>query len=88
MKTKILFVCVVMVGIFFVSCQSGEKNNVLTKAEEAEGWKLLFDGKTLNGWRDYNGDSLTAPWTVENGTIRALGGGSDASGYSNRDFKI
>jgi hypothetical protein len=81
MKTKILFVCVVMAGIFLVSCKSGEKNNVLTAAEEAEGWKLLFDGKTLNGWRDYNGDSLTAPWTVEDGTIRALGGGSDASGY-------
>lgn len=54
---------------------------MLTAAEEAEGWELLFDGKTLNGWRDYNGDSLTAPWTVEDGTIRALGGGSDASGY-------
>ncbi|HXL00086.1 MAG TPA: DUF1080 domain-containing protein [Dysgonamonadaceae bacterium] len=81
MKTKILFVCVVMAGIFLVSCKSGEKNNVLTAAEEAEGWELLFDGKTLNGWRDYNGDSLTAPWTVEDGTIRALGGGSDASGY-------
>ena len=40
MKTKILFVCVVMAGIFLVSCKSGEKNNVLTAAEEAEGWKL------------------------------------------------
>jgi hypothetical protein len=59
----------------------GKKRIVELLKPEVEGWKLLFDGKTLNGWRDYNGDSLTAPWTVEDGTIRALGGGSDASGY-------
>jgi hypothetical protein len=41
MKTKILFVCVVMAGIFLVSCKSGEKNNVLTAAEEAEGWEFV-----------------------------------------------
>ena len=62
-----------------VSC--GPKNNSLTKAEQAEGWQLLFDGSTLNGWRDYNSDALTGPWVVENGTIRAEGKGDDAAGY-------
>ncbi|MDD4190398.1 MAG: DUF1080 domain-containing protein [Mangrovibacterium sp.] len=62
-----------------VSCQP--KQNVLTDEEKAEGWTLLFDGATLDGWRDFNGDSLTGPWIVERGTIKAEGHGDDANGY-------
>lgn len=63
-----------------VSCQSVE-NNSLTNQEKAEGWELLFDGKTLDGWRDYNGTALTAPWFVEDGMIQAKGTGADEHGY-------
>jgi len=27
--------------------------NTLTPAERAAGWRLLFDGKTLDGWRAF-----------------------------------
>ena len=72
----------------FFSCQE-QKNNVLTSEEKADGWELLFDGSTLNGWRDYNGTSLTAPWVVENGSLAALGKGDDANGYivTDREFE-
>ncbi len=67
---------------------SNQKPNTLSQAEIADGWELLFDGETLNGWRDYNGDSLTQPWTVVDGCIQAAGDGSDLSGYivTDREF--
>ena len=35
-------------------------------ASGQDGWRQLFDGKTLGGWYPCNG---TAPYTVENGSI-------------------
>ncbi len=47
--------------------------NTLTEAERAEGWRLLFDGRTLDGWRGIGRDSIPeAHWIVENGTIRKV----------------
>ena len=37
------------------------KHNTLTKAEVEDGWELLFDGQTMKGWKDFNGDTLTQP---------------------------
>ena len=34
--------------------------NTLTDAEKAAGWKLLFDGKTTNGWRNYKKTDIAA----------------------------
>ncbi|MDR3714612.1 MAG: DUF1080 domain-containing protein [Puia sp.] len=45
-----------------------QTTNTLTPAEQQAGWKLLFDGTTLNGWHSYN-HSATARWNVQNGTI-------------------
>jgi len=70
----------VILTVSLVSCD-GQKHNTLTEEEIAAGWELLFDGETLNGWRDYNGTGLTAPWVVENSTLAALGEGADEFGY-------
>ena len=79
MKKVSLYVFAAVAAMFFSACQP--KQNVLTEAEKAAGWELLFDGQTLNGWRDYNGTGLTAPWVVEDGTLAALGKGDDGNGY-------
>lgn len=79
MKLNTLFY-IGMTTLFLSSCAS-TLHNKLTKEEKTDGWQLLFDGKTLNGWRDYNGDKLTAPWFATDGTIQARGGGGDAHGY-------
>ncbi|MDR0748499.1 MAG: DUF1080 domain-containing protein [Tannerellaceae bacterium] len=80
-KAVFIVLSVALPALFFSSCAGESKQNRLTTKEIAEGWQLLFDGKTLNGWRDYNGTALATPWHVVNGCIQAKGEGSDESGY-------
>ena len=48
-------------------------SNTLTKAEKAAGWTLLFDGKTLTGWRGFHRDKVPeGRWMVENDCIKKL----------------
>jgi hypothetical protein len=54
--------------------------NALTPAEQQDGWRLLFDGKTSKGWRGYRQKSFPAKgWAVEDGMlhVQAHGGGGD-----------
>src|SRR5438105_12782655 len=47
--------------------------NQLTDGERAAGWRLLFDGLTLAGWRGLGYDTVpTAHWRVERGAIRKI----------------
>jgi hypothetical protein len=53
--------------------------NTLTAAERAAGWRLLFDGASLAGWRGLGRDSVpTAHWTVEDGAIKKIPSGQVA----------
>ena len=57
--------------------------NYLTDSEKANGWKLLFDGKTTNGWRGAHKENFPEHgWKVENGQLIVLksGGGESTNG--------
>jgi len=50
--------------------------NTLTASERASGWRLLFDGQTLSGWRGLGYDTVpTAHWVVANGAIKKIASG-------------
>lgn len=52
--------------------------NVLSAAEEAEGWRLLFDGETTSGWRRYRGEGFPDGWQVIDGSlVRVTAGAGD-----------
>ncbi len=54
------------------------KINKLTKAEKKEGWKLLFDGKTLSGWRGLGRDHVPVGlWIIEDGMIKKVDTGNE-----------
>ena len=76
----VFYMAFLFLGMVVASCQNSAKNE-LTTAEQEEGWKLLFDGSTLNGWRDFQGKEVTGPWKVEAGLLNGLGQGSDSTGY-------
>ncbi|HJU69838.1 MAG TPA: DUF1080 domain-containing protein [Gemmatimonadaceae bacterium] len=67
--------CSLLLTIAAVSCTAfgsgtSQSPNQVTTAERAEGWRLLFDGTTLNGWRGLGYDSVpTAHWRVIDGAI-------------------
>jgi hypothetical protein len=54
--------------------------NTLTPAESAAGWRLLFDGRTTNGWRNFRQDSISAGWQVVEGALTRMGGGGEPAG--------
>jgi hypothetical protein len=59
-------------------------DNVLTEREVKDGWKLLWDGKTTNGWRSAKRSTFpTEGWYIKDGllgTIESGGGESAAAG--------
>ena len=65
-KTSAFVISMVLVTL---SARAAEPNT-LTVKEKRQGWILLFDGTTMNGWRGAYRDSLpTQGWTVRDGQL-------------------
>lgn len=61
----------------------------LSQAEKEEGWKLLFDGKTTNGWKRFNGDPFPeSGWKIDQGvlTIVPVEGGKGLDIVTGEEF--
>ena len=53
-------------------------DNALTDAEQKEGYKLLFDGKTTTGWRTYKNKPADS-WSASNGALYCKGDSTNKS---------
>jgi hypothetical protein len=63
-----------------INLSAAESLNTLTQQERAGGWKLLFDGKSLEGWRGFKKtEPPSQGWVVEEGVLKHTdkGGGGD-----------
>ena len=90
----------IVVGLFLISGYVSAQLNTLTPQEVNDGWKLLFNGKDLDGWTSVGKDTPPEKgWTVENGVLFVNKGGAQRGGdiitkeqYSDfelmADFKI
>ena len=77
---KILFLLLTMTATFLSHPAAAAELNTLTPEEKAAGWKLLFDGKSTDGWRTFKKTTFPAKgWVVEDGVLchPARAGGGD-----------
>jgi len=66
---KLQVAVMVLCASAFALRASARQAPTLTAAEKAEGWKLMFDGKTLNGWRGYKTQTASDKWRAINGEL-------------------
>lgn len=72
--------------------QQGWLNNRLSPGEARAGWKLLWDGRTTNGWRSAKGPTFPAKgWAIKDGilSVEPSGGAESTNGgdiITTRDY--
>jgi hypothetical protein len=60
------------------SVRAEQAPNTLSEAERQAGWKLLFDGRSADAFRNFRKDSLSSGWVVRDGAlVRVAGGAGD-----------
>lgn len=90
--TQILSLGLIILSIPFLG--HSQEDNTLSRKEKKEGWALLFDGKTMKGWKGFK-DRPAAGWQVESGLLMCkegnIQGRSDlitTDMYENFELKI
>ena len=96
MKNRFRF----LILLFFISTvfAFAQSPNTLTAEEKNEGWKLLFDGKTLRGWRNYKSNNIGTAWKIRNDALfldtsnksngKLIGGGDIVSEVEYENFEL
>jgi len=69
----LLFVCTLIYA-------QSDGDNTLTEKEKEDGWMLLFDGKTTDGWRGYKKQTFPKGWVIEDGALKCNASGRGEAG--------
>jgi hypothetical protein len=85
MKTRSSLAALAAVLLAFGDVRAGDEPNTLTDAEKGDGWKLLFDGKTTEGWRGYRMKTMPPGWKVQGGALVRVSGGAGGKGAGGGD---
>ena len=67
--TRRLLIAATLFGLIALTAPAADDAapNQLTDKEKADGWKLLFDGKTTDGWHNFKKEGVKPGWQVKDG---------------------
>jgi hypothetical protein len=96
MKKTYLLVPMLSLLAFTIPSSMKQEPNTLSAAEKKEGFKLLFDGTSLNGWHTYGEKSVPDSWRIKGGGLELDADAKDRKGgdlvsneaYSDFDLKL
>lgn len=101
MKQLLTIVCLALLAACQPKQQTAEEtkpeetpmaHNTLTEQQQAEGWKLLFDGQTTSGWRNFKSDQIGAAWKVDDNALHfdntVTGGGDIITNDEYENFEL
>ena len=72
---KAIPLTICLVAVMAQSCSNvkttsvNTQTNTLTDEEKNDGWVLLFDGATTNGWHSYGKNSVGSSWKVADSSL-------------------
>ena len=65
----LVMVCGLALATSGAPVSAADELNTLSAAEKQAGWKLLFDGKSTAGWRNYKKSDISSGWKVVDGAL-------------------
>ena len=78
MKKVSLIVLAIFTSLILPANIFAGELNTLTEKEKAAGWKLLFDGKSMDHFRNFKKKDISKSWVVEDGAmVMTKRGGGD-----------
>ncbi|MGY8771517.1 MAG: 3-keto-disaccharide hydrolase [Pirellulales bacterium] len=69
MKKNSIIPIAIAAIVLLQSSASAAKPNTISDKDEAAGWQLLFDGKTMEHFRNYRKEEVSDGWVVEDGAM-------------------
>jgi len=75
-----LVTSIITLMMLAITLHGQQKHNKLSPREIDDGWVLLFDGETTDGWRGFKKDKPGAGWQAIDGNLVTLGKGGDLGG--------
>lgn len=67
-------------------------DNQLSEQEQQQGWQLLFDGKSLSQWRNYQQQDISPKWQIQDNAITLTEAGAGdivtRQQYNNFELKL
>lgn len=72
MKKSFFLSLTVVIALLTAMPTFAKKANKLTSKEQKEGWTLLFNGESFDGWRQCNSKVMATNWTIEDDAMKVL----------------